>query len=67
MRAYANSSPPQHKGAKDNESRNEVRTDLTTSVYLDWVRQWVWDGATLIGGCCGIGPEHIADLCKKLT
>ncbi len=65
--AYANAFPPQPKDAKANEGLNELRADLTTSAYLDWARQWVRDGATLIGGCCGIGPEHIAELSDKLT
>lgn len=65
--AYANAFPPQPKDAQANESLNEVRADVTTSAYLDWARQWIRDGATLIGGCCGIGPEHIAVLSEKLT
>jgi homocysteine S-methyltransferase len=27
-------------------------------------RQWRMQGATLIGGCCGIGPDHIRALAK---
>ncbi|WP_022667004.1 homocysteine S-methyltransferase family protein [Desulfospira joergensenii] len=64
--AYANAFPPQPKDATANEGLNELRTDLTPSSYLDWTRQWIQEGATLIGGCCGIGPEHIAELSKKL-
>lgn len=30
---------------------------------VDWVRA----GATIIGGCCGIGPEHIAELSRSLS
>ena len=30
--------------------------------YLAWARTWVDCGATLIGGCCGTGPDHIAAL-----
>ena len=58
--AYANAFPPQPKDASANNNLNEVRADLTPPAYLTWVKQWVEDGATLIGGCCGIGPEHIA-------
>lgn len=35
--------------------------------YADHARQWVQDGATIVGGCCGVGPEHIrvlSDLVK---
>ncbi|TIV54146.1 MAG: homocysteine S-methyltransferase family protein, partial [Mesorhizobium sp.] len=24
-----------------------------------WVDRWIGQGATVVGGCCGIGPEHI--------
>ena len=65
--AYANAFPPQPKDATANEGLNELRADLTPSSYLDWARQWIQDGATLIGGCCGIGPEHIAVLSEKLS
>jgi len=27
-----------------------------------FARKWVADGARVIGGCCGLGPEHIAAL-----
>ncbi|MEX2161020.1 MAG: homocysteine S-methyltransferase family protein [Anaerolineales bacterium] len=31
-------------------------------VYAQFARRWLDDGAHLIGGCCGTGPEHIAAL-----
>lgn len=65
--AYANAFPPQSKDASANEVLSEIRADLTPSSYLDWARQWMQDGATLIGGCCGIGPEHIAVLSEELV
>ncbi|WP_409419292.1 homocysteine S-methyltransferase family protein [Marinomonas sp. RS-M-Aa-14] len=58
--AYANAFPPQPKNATANDGLDELRADLTPPAYLTWVKQWQKDGATLIGGCCGIGPEHIA-------
>jgi homocysteine S-methyltransferase len=27
---------------------------------------WVRDGVRMVGGCCGLGPEHIAALCQAL-
>jgi S-methylmethionine-dependent homocysteine/selenocysteine methylase len=38
---------------------NEIRSDLTPSGYLAWVHDWIYRGAGIVGGCCGIGPEHI--------
>ncbi len=34
--------------------------------YLAEARTWVEMGARLIGGCCGIGPEHIRRLREEL-
>ncbi|HBT29198.1 MAG TPA: homocysteine S-methyltransferase, partial [Erwinia persicina] len=34
--------------------------------YLHWAQEWVAAGATLVGGCCGIGPEHIQRLASAL-
>lgn len=65
--AYANAFPPQSKDATANEGLNELRADLGPSSYLEWARQWNHDGATVIGGCCGIGPDHIALLSKTLV
>ena len=49
--AIANSSEPQ-----------AMRTDLSVARYTEFAQQWVALGAELIGGCCGVGPEYIADL-----
>jgi len=27
---------------------------------------WVRDGVRMVGGCCGLGPEHIAAICSAL-
>jgi len=38
------------------------RKDLTPDIYTDHALNWVNAGATIIGGCCNIGPAHIAHL-----
>lgn len=62
--AYANAFPPQSSEATANDGLDEVRADLNPDVYLKFAQAWKDAGATLIGGCCGIGPEHIAALSK---
>jgi S-methylmethionine-dependent homocysteine/selenocysteine methylase len=57
---YANAFPPQSASAAANDELNSVRTDLGPPQYLEWVRRWLADGAEIVGGCCGVGPEHIA-------
>ena len=34
--------------------------------YLDRACKWLDTGARIVGGCCGIGPDHIAALSKGL-
>jgi S-methylmethionine-dependent homocysteine/selenocysteine methylase len=59
---YANAFPPQGDAESANENLHEIRKDLTPEGYLKFARDWAARGATVIGGCCGIGPEHIAAL-----
>lgn len=65
--AYANAFPPQTKDATANDGLDEVRDDLTPPAYLVWAQKWQTQGASLIGGCCGIGPEHIQELSQHFT
>ena len=34
--------------------------------YLERAQKWLDTGARIVGGCCGIGPDHIAALSKGL-
>ena len=45
----------------DNEIAVEP-TEMTVEDYLGFVDTWRRSGATIIGGCCGVGPEFIAAL-----
>lgn len=45
----------------------EARRDLTPEVYAEYVEQWIDMGATIVGGCCEVGPHHIRCLANKLT
>lgn len=64
--AYANAFPPQPKEATANDGLDEIRGDLGPLDYLGWAERWRRAGANLIGGCCGIGPEHIEALASRL-
>lgn len=59
---YANAFPPQPKDAQANETLSALRADLDPAGYSRWATKWLGAGATIVGGCCGIGPEHIAAL-----
>ncbi|MDP2082165.1 MAG: homocysteine S-methyltransferase family protein [Pseudotabrizicola sp.] len=43
------------------------RHDLTPEKYADFAMQWVDLGATIVGGCCEVGPAHIRHLAARLT
>lgn len=39
-----------------------TRRDLTPEVYSADVARWIAGGASIVGGCCEVGPAHIARL-----
>jgi len=43
----------------------KTRTDLNPENYADIANNWVKSGATYIGGCCEVGPAHIAELKRR--
>ena len=63
---YANAFPTQQGDTLANSDLHDIRRDLDPLSYLGFVDTWCRRGATIIGGCCGIGPEHIAVLRKWL-
>lgn len=40
--------------------------NITPEAYADFALGWVEQGATIVGGCCEIGPAHIHELAKRL-
>jgi homocysteine S-methyltransferase len=42
------------------------RHDLTPEKYGDFAMSWVDMGATIVGGCCDVGPDHIRHLAARL-
>lgn len=42
------------------------RHDLTPEKYVDFALGWVAQGATIVGGCCEVGPAHIRALAVAL-
>lgn len=62
---YANGFGKDDAGAA-NEVIQAIRPDLDPPHYLMWAQRWVDAGATIVGGCCGIGPDHIEALAQEL-
>jgi len=44
----------------------EKRPNLGPQVYADFVEGWIENGATIVGGCCEVGPAHIEELARRL-
>ena len=57
---YANAFRPVPKDwVMDRDGLLPLRDDLGPEEYAGHVAHWHADGATIVGGCCGTGPEHI--------
>jgi S-methylmethionine-dependent homocysteine/selenocysteine methylase len=44
-----------------------ARQDLGPAAYARFAQAWHDMGAEILGGCCGIGPDHIAELRRRLA
>lgn len=64
---YANAfvSHDHGQGEEANEAISTLDEELTPQRYASFAAKWVHAGASIVGGCCGIGPEHIAALSKE--
>jgi len=59
--AYANAFPMIPDDHEANDALFEIRTDLDPEGYCRFASSWAEEhGATIVGGCCGVGPEQIA-------
>jgi len=45
----------------------EKRTNLGPEDYANFVDSWIRQGATIVGGCCEVGPAHIAELAGRFN
>lgn len=64
---YANAFVPAPKTGAANAGLSGIRNDLDPATYAEVATAWATSGATIIGGCCGIGSSHIAALAASLT
>ncbi len=70
--AYANNFVPLPKDYLMGEGQSEggghpLRQDLPIDSYVEYAKRWRASGASIIGGCCGIGPDYITALAKGLA
>ncbi len=67
--AYANGFAPLPKGftVDSDNPLPAARTDLTPDRYADFVATWIDMGATIVGGCCEVGPAHIRRIHRRFV
>ena len=44
----------------------EKRPNLGPEIYADFADSWIKDGASIVGGCCEVGPAHIKELARRI-
>ncbi|RAX39801.1 homocysteine S-methyltransferase family protein [Rhizobium tropici] len=64
---YANAFEGEQGESAANEGLHATRGDLNDDAYSRFACSWVDAGATMVGGCCGIGAGHIHRLRRSLT
>jgi len=52
------------KWTLDNDTKMGLRTDIDIAFFVEMAQQFEAAGATIIGGCCGIGPVYIEALAQ---
>lgn len=63
---YANAFGSDEGGAA-NETLHSVRDDLSADRYSSFACVWAESGASIIGGCCGVGASHIRCVASRLN
>jgi S-methylmethionine-dependent homocysteine/selenocysteine methylase len=63
---YANALEGEQGDSAANEGLHATRQDLNDDAYSRFACSWADAGASLIGGCCGIGAAHIHRLAQSL-
>ncbi|MCH8269946.1 MAG: homocysteine S-methyltransferase family protein [Planctomycetes bacterium] len=57
---YANAGSAQH-------SEGWTTVPIAAERYADLAADWLQAGASIIGGCCGTGPTHVAYLARRFA
>lgn len=53
-------------GSEPSDGYIDLRTDLDPDAYCEHAARWLAAGATVVGGCCGTRPAHIARLASTM-
>lgn len=63
--AYANAFGRVKGKRSPTNNLSVLREDISPERYFEYAKNWQSKGASIIGGCCGIGPEYISLLSEK--
>ena len=62
---YANNFPPiRDLHEANNNGISVIRDDVSPKKYSEFASSWLKSGASIVGGCCGVSPEHIKKLAE---
>jgi S-methylmethionine-dependent homocysteine/selenocysteine methylase len=65
---YANRFVDSHtSNGEANAQISAFRDDLDPASYTEFVDRWIDAGASIVGGCCGMTPDHIAALTADIV
>jgi S-methylmethionine-dependent homocysteine/selenocysteine methylase len=64
---YANAFALTGGNGEANAELSDLRPDMTPAAYIGWADLWVEAGASIVGGCCGIGADHLSALSAHLS
>jgi S-methylmethionine-dependent homocysteine/selenocysteine methylase len=55
----ANGEDFEQEEEKQEDDDNNSQATITPEAYARYAAEWRRLGATVVGGCCGVGPRHI--------
>jgi S-methylmethionine-dependent homocysteine/selenocysteine methylase len=64
---YANRFTPVRKDFKLDEGLNTIDDQITIPSYCNYVDSWIEHGASIVGGCCGIGADFISEIHEHIV
>ena len=64
---YANMTAEVPDGWTLDGNNNATRNVMTPQAYAETALRWREQGATILGGCCGVGPAHIGELARRVA
>jgi len=64
--AYANAFAPRASSTPASNAIIQTCNGLSPQDYAEWAQKCVALGCSIVGGCCGVSPDHIASLSAAL-